>query len=212
MITENLSTLKIHKLTQEQYDRELESGNIDENALYLTPDEEVNLSEYATAVYVDELINGVGESLDGELEKCEKVAYKSTEIYDDTSGYASYPTTKAVYDYGENIKSEIQNDLASCLTRCYSEIVVGSLPTGTTNVTHTIPKTWDEGSIPSNAIPIVRSVSYEDDTGAIVGAADVIYTVMDDNSTGEIRIRTQRPTGVAASTVVNYALKIDVIV
>lgn len=38
MITENLSTLKIHKLTQEQYDRELEAGAIDPNALYLTPD------------------------------------------------------------------------------------------------------------------------------------------------------------------------------
>ena len=39
MITENLSTLKIHKLTQEQYDRELAAGRIDPNALYLTPDE-----------------------------------------------------------------------------------------------------------------------------------------------------------------------------
>lgn len=38
MITNNISTLKIHKLTQDQYDRELEAGRIDENALYLTPD------------------------------------------------------------------------------------------------------------------------------------------------------------------------------
>ena len=38
MITEGLSTLKIHKLTQAQYDRELAAGRIDENALYLTPD------------------------------------------------------------------------------------------------------------------------------------------------------------------------------
>jgi hypothetical protein len=36
---ENLSTLKIHKLTQAQYERELANGNIDKNALYLTPDE-----------------------------------------------------------------------------------------------------------------------------------------------------------------------------
>lgn len=48
MITENLSTLKIHKLTKEQYDREFEAGRIDENALYLTPDEEMDLSGYAT--------------------------------------------------------------------------------------------------------------------------------------------------------------------
>lgn len=39
MIIENVSTLKIHKLTQEQYDRELAAGNLDENALYLTPDD-----------------------------------------------------------------------------------------------------------------------------------------------------------------------------
>ena len=48
MITENLSTLKIHKLTQEQYERELDAGRIDPNALYLTPDESMDLSEYAT--------------------------------------------------------------------------------------------------------------------------------------------------------------------
>lgn len=44
MITENLSTLKIHKLTQAQYNRALAAGNIDENALYLTPDEKQNIT------------------------------------------------------------------------------------------------------------------------------------------------------------------------
>ena len=39
MITEHLSTLKIHKLSKEQYERELAAGNIDESALYLTPDD-----------------------------------------------------------------------------------------------------------------------------------------------------------------------------
>lgn len=48
MITENLQTLKIIKLTQEQYDREAAAGNLDENALYLTPDEATDLSGYAT--------------------------------------------------------------------------------------------------------------------------------------------------------------------
>jgi hypothetical protein len=47
--TTNLSTLKINKLTQAQYDRELAAGNIDANALYLTPDEALDLSIYATA-------------------------------------------------------------------------------------------------------------------------------------------------------------------
>ena len=48
MITENLSTLKIHKLTNEQYEREFAAGNLDPNALYLTPDEKTDLSKYAT--------------------------------------------------------------------------------------------------------------------------------------------------------------------
>ena len=48
MITENLSTLKIYRLTQDQYEKRLESGNIDENALYLTPEEAIDLTPYAT--------------------------------------------------------------------------------------------------------------------------------------------------------------------
>ena len=40
MKTETLSTLKIHRLTEEQYERELAAGRIDPNAIYLTPEEE----------------------------------------------------------------------------------------------------------------------------------------------------------------------------
>lgn len=54
MDTKNLSTLKIHKLTQAQYDRELAAGNIDENALYLTPEEEIDLTPYATKEQVSD--------------------------------------------------------------------------------------------------------------------------------------------------------------
>ena len=53
MNTENLSTLKIHKLTEAQYNREIENGTIDEFALYLTPDEVNDLSKYATIVELD---------------------------------------------------------------------------------------------------------------------------------------------------------------
>lgn len=41
MKTENLSTLKINKLSQAQYDRELLAGNLDEYALYLTPEDDI---------------------------------------------------------------------------------------------------------------------------------------------------------------------------
>ena len=41
MITENLSTLKIHKLTDSQYQREKDAGRLDEFALYLTPEKKI---------------------------------------------------------------------------------------------------------------------------------------------------------------------------
>lgn len=44
MITEALNTLKIHKLTQEQYDNALATGNIDENAVYLTPEGDISVA------------------------------------------------------------------------------------------------------------------------------------------------------------------------
>lgn len=37
MITENVSTLQIHKLTQEQYEIALENGELNDNSIYLTP-------------------------------------------------------------------------------------------------------------------------------------------------------------------------------
>ena len=61
MITENLSTLKIHKLTQAQYDRELAAGRIDENALYLTPDEVMNEGGYVTEDYVDNVVGSLDD-------------------------------------------------------------------------------------------------------------------------------------------------------
>ena len=42
MITQNVDTLKIHKLTQAQYERELAAGRLDETAIYLTPEEGVS--------------------------------------------------------------------------------------------------------------------------------------------------------------------------
>jgi hypothetical protein len=56
--TEVLSTLEIYKLTQEEYDKAVEDGTIVENAIYLTPDEEIDLSPYATI----ELVNGKADA------------------------------------------------------------------------------------------------------------------------------------------------------
>lgn len=69
MNTENLSTLKIHKLTQAQYDRELEAGRIDATALYLTPDEEIDLSPYATVEQLNQSYTDMGMMLSNKAEK-----------------------------------------------------------------------------------------------------------------------------------------------
>lgn len=64
MFTENVSTLKIHKLTQEQYERELASDKIDETALYLTPDDNVDLTSDQTITGIKTFSNRIqiGES------------------------------------------------------------------------------------------------------------------------------------------------------
>lgn len=69
MITENLSTLKIHKLTQEQYERELAAGRLDETALYLTPDEEIDLSGYVTEEHLNNVLEEIQTSdVSGQIE------------------------------------------------------------------------------------------------------------------------------------------------
>lgn len=43
MTVENLQTLKIHELSFEQFKRLVEAGEYDETAIYLTPDEGIDL-------------------------------------------------------------------------------------------------------------------------------------------------------------------------
>ena len=49
MNTKNLSTLKIHKLTKAQYEREKAAGRLDNNAIYLTPEEDVTITSIGAA-------------------------------------------------------------------------------------------------------------------------------------------------------------------
>jgi hypothetical protein len=59
MIITNLSTLKIYKMTREQYERERAAGRIDEHALYLTPDNGPDLSGYAAKNDLANTMNGI---------------------------------------------------------------------------------------------------------------------------------------------------------
>jgi hypothetical protein len=97
LITENLSTLKIHKLTQAQYDRELAAGRIDENALYLTPDEEVDMSIYAT---VDQLDNKADSEHTHEITDVINLQPSLDKLFDDSKKYTD---SVASTNYNESI-------------------------------------------------------------------------------------------------------------
>lgn len=91
MNTKNLTTLKIHKLTQAQYDRELANGSIDENALYLTPQEiPVPISEggtgASTATSALDSLGAVGRNVAGQnftIGSSTVVAGDGAEVFND---------------------------------------------------------------------------------------------------------------------------------
>ena len=55
--SESLSILKIHRLTQEEYDQIVSNDALEDNAIYLTPEEEVDLSGYATVEQLNSKAN-----------------------------------------------------------------------------------------------------------------------------------------------------------
>lgn len=60
MVTTNLPTLKINKMTQAQYDRELAAGNISELELYLTPYElEVHTHQIGDIIDLNTALNAI---------------------------------------------------------------------------------------------------------------------------------------------------------
>lgn len=120
MRTETLSTLKINKLSQEQYDRELANGNIDENAIYLTPDTDLDLAE------VEQTLKEQGDEI--ELINSKKVDKESivTEITEDATD-DTIPTGKAVFDLIQSEKqfTSLSNPNLWELTNGLYEIVNG---------------------------------------------------------------------------------------
>jgi hypothetical protein len=117
MITENLSTLKIHKLTREQYERELAAGRIDEYALYLTPDEELDLSGYATKDEIDATVDTINAAIE--------------DIKDGTTPVAE--ATKATQDGAGNVitttyetKTAVDQKLAAA--KAYTDEQIAAIP------------------------------------------------------------------------------------
>lgn len=125
MITENLSTLKIHKLTQEQYDRELEAGRIEGNAIYLTPDKEIDLTPYATIEQV--------------MEKADISHVHDDRYYTETEIDAKLET-KVDIDHNHNSLYDAIGSAQSALASAknYTDEQVAELSTVTSAVTSTV--------------------------------------------------------------------------
>lgn len=62
MIEQNLSTLRIHKLSQAQYDNAKANGNLEENAIYITPEDDSRIDE------IEENLNLTSVSLRGHID------------------------------------------------------------------------------------------------------------------------------------------------
>ena len=123
MFVENLPTLRIHKLTREQYEREEAAGRLEENAIYLTPDEGVDLSEYAT---IDQLENksDKGHNHDDKYDAKNSAsnALKDAKNYTDTktSGLASTSsvgTSISAHNTSTTAHSDIRNLITGLTNR-----------------------------------------------------------------------------------------------
>lgn len=107
MKTENLSTLKIYKLTKEQYNTRVSSGDIDEHALYLTPKEEIDFSPYAKK-----------EDLNSKSD----VSHNHDDVY----------YTETEIDEKLDVISSTISDLSDTQSTNYNESIIGLSVNGTT--------------------------------------------------------------------------------
>jgi hypothetical protein len=118
---ENLSTLKIHKLTQAQYERELAAGRIDENALYMTPDEEVDMSIYAT---VDQLNDKADKAHTHKIDDVTNLQQSLDKMLADAKSYTDEATADFVdaehnHDDRYYTESEIDGLISGFATKDY---------------------------------------------------------------------------------------------
>jgi hypothetical protein len=148
LITENLSTLKIHKLTQAQYDRELAAGNIDETAIYLTPDRSITVWQPNTkykvgdVCYWDSLANNYsGYSVFLEC-KLDHTSGGYSDPLPDLSNWTVLEITadRSIHDaWGKVIhetyatKEEVDNYLGG-LSGGITRIIVDTLPTNSSEI------------------------------------------------------------------------------
>lgn len=141
MQTENIPILQIHKLTQAQYDRELAAGNIDENALYLTPDEDLK-----------SLIDEIDAMFD---------AHKHTVTHTPAGSIGSKSLTPAGSVSSTFTGSSATTGSPSGTTSVYSITGVGSVPSLTASVTNRcLTLTFSAGSVPTRSSVTLPSTAH----------------------------------------------------
>ena len=129
MITENLSTLEIHKLTQKQFDREFAAGNLKGTALYLTPDNSITVWQPNTKYEVGDVVIATWENEDKE----ETVIAKCNEVHTSSASFTNDLVVSAVWDmksinaYGDEYGRNIYNTYA---TKEELEEALENIPTG----------------------------------------------------------------------------------
>lgn len=128
MQTQNLSALKIHKLSQEQYEREAANGTLDETALYITPDTKYLDMEQTTEVGVTEVPEGeVGQVLGVTSNGVEFTTLSTSDLEND-AGYL---------DASHNTSSTAHADIRALISNPTSVLVTLS-SSGWSNLTQTV--------------------------------------------------------------------------
>lgn len=152
MQTQNLSALKIHKLSQEQYEREVANGTLDETALYITPDTKYLDMEQTTEVGVTEVPEGeVGQVLGVTSNGVEFTTLSTSDLEND-AGYldASHNTSSSAHadirsmitdagylDASHNTSSTAHADIRALISNPTSVLVTLS-SSGWSNLTQTV--------------------------------------------------------------------------
>lgn len=121
-LTEKLQILQIYKLTEEQYRQKLESENIEDNALYLTPDEEIDLAPYATIEYVDEAFSNIAfkehnhnDIYYTEIEIDEKLADKSDITHNHDTVYETQANAVLKLDQAKSYADAVSSNAANAI-------------------------------------------------------------------------------------------------
>lgn len=123
--TEDISTLKIHKLSQEQYDELVKNGTIDETALYLTPDEEIDLTPYVTIEQLDlkaDYSHAHDDIYYTETEMDAKLAEKSDTTHNHNDSYDAKGSAEEALNSAKIYTDEVKNDLLSGAGTAYDTL------------------------------------------------------------------------------------------